>query len=115
MSVAPRAGQISEASVRAGQYLTAGSHLIFLVSDKLWAGQFQGRPDLELAYRATGELHRGRLPGKKLSGKIEEIAPVTGSKFSAPRPDNASGNFIKVAQRLPIRIAIDPDQPLALR
>jgi len=53
--------------------------------------------------------------GEKLHGHIEQIAPATGSEFSVLRPDNASGNFTKVVQRLPIRIAIDPDQPLAPR
>jgi multidrug resistance efflux pump len=52
------------------------------------------------------------LDDQKFSGNIEEIAPATGSEFSILRPDNATGNFTKVVQRLPIRIAIDPDQEL---
>ena len=55
------------------------------------------------------------LAGAQLSGHIDEIAPATGSEFSVLRADNATGNFTKVVQRLPIRIAIDPDQPLAAR
>ena len=55
------------------------------------------------------------LDGAQLSGHIDEIAPATGSEFSVLRADNATGNFTKVVQRLPIRIAIDPDQPLAAR
>ena len=55
------------------------------------------------------------LEGAELSGHIEQMAPATGSEFSVIKADNASGNFIKIVQRLPIRIAIDPDQPLAAR
>ena len=49
------------------------------------------------------------------TGHIEQIAPATGSEFSVIKADNASGNFIKIVQRLPIRIAIDPGQVLAER
>lgn len=48
-------------------------------------------------------------------GRIESFSPATGSEFSVLKPDNATGNFTKVAQRLPIRIALDPGQPLASR
>jgi len=53
--------------------------------------------------------------GQRLRGHVEQIAPATGSEFSVLRPDNASGNFTKVVQRLPIRISIDPGQELATR
>jgi multidrug resistance efflux pump len=53
--------------------------------------------------------------GASLNGRVEQIAPATGSEFSVLRPDNASGNFTKVVQRLPVRIAIDPGQELAAR
>jgi multidrug resistance efflux pump len=51
----------------------------------------------------------------KLRGHVEQIAPATGSEFSVIVPDNATGNFVKIAQRIPVRISIDPDQPLAAR
>jgi multidrug resistance efflux pump len=50
-----------------------------------------------------------------LRAVIERFAPATGSEFSVLRPDNATGNFTKVVQRLPVKIAIDPDQELAAR
>jgi len=55
------------------------------------------------------------LNGAKLRGHVEEIAPATGSEFSVITPDNATGNFVKIAQRIPVRIRIDPDQNLAAR
>jgi multidrug resistance efflux pump len=48
-----------------------------------------------------------------LTGRIERFSPAAGSEFSIIRADNATGNFIKIAQRVPVRIAIDPGQPLA--
>lgn len=50
-----------------------------------------------------------------LTGRIERFSPAAGSEFSVIRPDNATGNFIKIAQRVPVRIAIDPGQPLTER
>jgi multidrug resistance efflux pump len=50
-----------------------------------------------------------------LRGHVEQIAPATGSEFSVIVPDNATGNFVKIAQRIPVRISIDPDQALAAR
>jgi multidrug resistance efflux pump len=51
----------------------------------------------------------------KLRGRVEEISPATGSEFSVIQPDNATGNFVKIAQRIPVRISIDPNQALTQR
>ncbi|KQQ97330.1 HlyD family secretion protein [Massilia sp. Leaf139] len=113
---APRDGQVSEASVRRGQYVTAGSQLLFLVPDTLWvvANFKEGQTwRMRIGQQATFKVDA--FEGATLTGYVEQIAPATGSEFSVLRPDNASGNFTKVVQRLPVRIAIDPDQPLAKR
>jgi len=113
---APRDGQLSEASVRTGQYVSAGSQLLFLVPDTVWvvANFKEGQTwNMRIGQPATFAVDAFR--GQVLRGHVEEIAPATGSEFSVLRPDNASGNFTKVVQRLPVRIRIDPDQPLAAR
>jgi multidrug resistance efflux pump len=113
---APRDGQVSEASVRLGQYVTAGSQLLFLVPDTMWiVANFKENQTwtMRIGQRATFTVDA--FNGAALSGHIEQIAPATGSEFSVLRADNASGNFTKVVQRLPVRIAIDPDQELARR
>ena len=113
---APRDGQISEASVRLGQYVTAGSQLLFLVPDTLWVvANFKEGQTWKMRIGQPASFKVDAFDGEKLRGHIEQIAPATGSEFSVLRPDNASGNFTKVVQRLPIRISIDPDQPLAKR
>src|SRR3954453_23731257 len=52
---------------------------------------------------------------KCLRGHVENMAPAAGSEFAVLRPDNATGNFVKVAQRISVRIAVDPRQPMAVR
>lgn len=113
---APRAGQVSEASVRPGQYVAAGSQLLFLVPDTLWV--IANYKEAQTERMAPGQwvtFAVDALGGAELTGRVERIAPAAGSEFSVLRPDNASGNFTKVAQRIPVRIAIDPGQPLARR
>ena len=113
---APRDGQVSEATVRLGQYVTAGSQLLFLVPDTLWVvANFKEGQTWKMRVGQPATFSVDAFDGERLHGHIEQIAPATGSEFSVLRPDNASGNFTKVVQRLPIRIAIDPDQPLAAR
>ena len=113
---APGDGQVSEASVRLGQYVTAGSQLLFLVPETRWiVANFKetqmGRMQLGQRARFTVDA----MQDATFTGLIQQIAPATGSEFSVLRADNATGNFTKVVQRLPVRIAIDPGQPLAAR
>ena len=61
------------------------------------------------------ELSIDALGGESLTGRVERISPATGSEFSVIRPDNATGNYTKVAQRVPVRIAIDPSQEVTTR
>lgn len=113
---APRAGQLSEVGVRVGQYVTAGTQLMFLVPDSLWV--IANYKEAQTARMAPGQPVRFRvdaLDGAELHGRVEALAPAAGSEFAVIKADNATGNFVKVAQRIAVRIAIDPDQPLAGR
>ncbi|MEO7941427.1 MAG: HlyD family secretion protein [Burkholderiaceae bacterium] len=113
---APRDGQLGEASVRLGQYVTAGSQLLFLVPKSLWVvANFKETQTAHMKIGQPAHFKVDALDGARLSGYIDEIAPATGSEFSVLRADNATGNFTKVVQRLQIRIAIDPGQELATR
>jgi multidrug resistance efflux pump len=55
------------------------------------------------------------LGGAKLTGRVQSLAPAAGSEFAVLKPDNATGNFVKVAQRIAVRIKIDPGQAMAAR
>ncbi len=116
---APRAGQVSEASVRLGQYVTAGSQLLFLVPDNLWiVANFKENQTWNMRIGQTASFAVDAFEGAALTGRVEQIAPATGSEFSVLRPDNASGNFTKVVQRLPIpghRGRACPEHPASQR
>jgi len=59
------------------------------------------------------ELEIDALPGSRFAGRVESFAPATGSEFSLLPPENATGNFTKIVQRVPVRIAVPADAPLA--
>lgn len=113
---APSDGQVSEVSVRLGQYVSAGSQLLFVVPPQQWViANFKETQTAQVRIGQPATLSVDALDGAQLNGKVVEIAPATGSEFSVLKGDNATGNFTKVVQRLPIKIAIDADQPMAQR
>ncbi|OCP37196.1 HlyD family secretion protein [Ensifer sp. LC163] len=112
--VAPRDGKLGEIGARLGQYVTAGSQLLFVVPHEVWVlanfkeTQLDGMKAGQPVTISVDALQKGML-----TGHIERLSPAAGSEFSIIRPDNATGNFTKVAQRVGVRIAVDPGQPLA--
>jgi membrane fusion protein (multidrug efflux system) len=71
--------------------------------------------ETQLTHVAPGqavEITVDSFPGQTLRGRVERIAPASGSQFALLPPDNATGNFTKVVQRIPVRIAFDDNQPL---
>ena len=112
--LAPRDGRLGEVGARLGQYVTAGTQITSLVPPLRWV--VANYKETQIPGMAVGQPVRFQvdaLRGVELTGRIERFSPATGSEFSVIRADNATGNFTKVAQRLPVRIAIDPGQPLA--
>lgn len=111
---APRDGKLGEVGVRVGQYAAAGTQLMAVVPHDVWVvANFK---ETQLAGMAAGQvvsISVDALHRKKLTGKVERFAPAAGSEFAVIKPDNATGNFVKIAQRIGVRISVDPDQPLA--
>jgi multidrug resistance efflux pump len=108
---APKSGRLSDVGVRLGQYVTAGSQLLFLVPDQMWVvANYKERQTARMAPGQKARLTVDALPGVRFSGRVEVISPASGSEFSVLKPDNATGNFVKVAQRIPVLIALDPGQ-----
>ncbi|HEY0145221.1 MAG TPA: HlyD family secretion protein, partial [Methylovirgula sp.] len=68
-----------------------------------------------LALGQKVEITVDALPGVVLTGHVDSLAPASGIAFSPIAPDNATGNFTKVVQRIPLKIVFDPDQPLRAR
>lgn len=110
--VAPRRGELGEVTVRVGQQVAVGSQLMALVPERIWVtANFKENQMRDIRVGLPAELSVDALGGQVLRGRVERISPATGSEFSVIRPDNATGNFTKVAQRVPVRIVLDPGQP----
>jgi multidrug resistance efflux pump len=113
---APANGQLSEIGVREGAYVTAGTQLLAIVPHNFWViANFKEAQTRDMAIGQSARFRVDALGGAKLTGKIESLSPAAGSEFAVLKPDNATGNFVKVAQRIAVRIAIDPGQRMASR
>jgi multidrug resistance efflux pump len=111
--VAPVDGRLGEVGVRQGQYVTAGTQLMSLVPRQIWV--IANMKETQMAKVRVGQPVTCKVDALNhavVRGHVERISPAAGSEFSVIRPDNATGNFTKVAQRIPVRIAIDPGQAI---
>uniref|UniRef100_A0A7C1SYQ1 HlyD family secretion protein n=1 Tax=Agrobacterium albertimagni TaxID=147266 RepID=A0A7C1SYQ1_9HYPH len=111
---APREGRLGEVGVRVGQYVAAGTQLMAVVPQDVWI--IANFKETQLAGMAVGQpvdIQVDALNRTALRGRIERFPPATGSEFSVIKADNASGNFVKIAQRMGVRIAIDDKQDAA--
>jgi membrane fusion protein (multidrug efflux system) len=112
--VAPIEGVVAARTVRLGQYVQAGTQLTALVPlAKVYVtANFK---ETQLTRVRAGEPVRLRVdtfPGTRLRGCVDSLAPASGLEFSLLPPDNATGNFTKIVQRIPVKIILDPHQPL---
>jgi membrane fusion protein (multidrug efflux system) len=117
--VAPVSGYIAKRSAQIGQLANIGSPLCSIVSDRqLWVNaNFKETQVSKMVPGQSVQIKVDAYGGKVFNGKLESISPATGAKFSLIPPDNASGNFVKVVQRIPVKIIItdQPDQAFPLR
>jgi membrane fusion protein (multidrug efflux system) len=112
---APVEGTIGKRSVEVGERVNVGQPIMALIPDEVWI--VANLKETQLEYVRVGqpvEFTVDAYPGKVFRGKVESISPATGAKFSLLPPDNATGNFTKVVQRVPVRIAIEgnPEYPI---
>lgn len=113
---APRAASAGEVGVKLGQYVTPGTQLLALVPSQVWVvANFKESQTAHMAPGQAALLQVDGLGHARLKGRVEQLAPAMGSEFSVIRADNATGNFTKVPQRLPVRIAVDANDPLVSR
>jgi membrane fusion protein, multidrug efflux system len=116
---APQDGWITKRNVEAGNYITAGQQIFSIVTPEVWiTANFK---ESQLADMRKGQPVRIRIdgyPSLDLRGHVDSIQLGSGSKFTAFPPENATGNFVKVVQRVPVKIVIDqgldPAVPLPL-
>lgn len=113
---APTDGQLSEIGVRQGAYVTAGTQLLSIVPHNVWViANFKETQTHDMVIGQPVQFRVDALGSAELTGRIENLSPAAGSEFAVLKADNATGNFVKVSQRIAVRIAIDRGQPLAKR
>jgi membrane fusion protein (multidrug efflux system) len=105
---APEDGVVGERQVRPGQLVSPGTQVVTFVSRTKWVSA--NYRETQLTHMKVGdpaEIRVDAYPGHALRGKVLEIAPASGSQFALLPPDNATGNYTKVVQRVPVKIAFD--------
>jgi membrane fusion protein, multidrug efflux system len=114
---APFDGVVSERQVQPGDYVNIGSNLINVVPlPRVYV--IANYKETQLTHVLPGQpvdVTVDSFPGQPLHGRVERIAPASGSQFALLPPDNATGNFTKVVQRIPVRVQLDDHQPLLER
>jgi len=109
--LAPRDGQLGQIGVRLGAYVNSGAQLMALVPNQLWV--IANMKETQMDHVQVGQpvtFTVDALDHRQFHGTVQRISPATGSEFSLLQADNATGNFVKIAQRVPVRITVDPDQ-----
>jgi len=105
---APGEGTVGERQVRTGQLVSPGTQVIAFVDVTKWVqANYRETQLTNVKIGDAAELRIDQYPGQVLHGKVLEIAPASGSQFSLLPPDNATGNFTKVVQRIPVKIGLD--------
>src|SRR6478735_2145861 len=102
---APNDGVVSKKSINVGQMLSPGQSIVQLVTDKLWVtGNFKETQVAKMRVGQPASVEVDAFSGTSIEGELESFSGATGAKFTLLPPDNATGNFTKVVQRLPVRV-----------
>jgi membrane fusion protein (multidrug efflux system) len=113
--VAPADGTVGERQVRPGQLVSPGTQVMSFVDGTAWVqANFRETQLTNIRVGDAAEVRTDVFPGQVAHGKVLQIAPASGSQFALLPPDNATGNFTKVVQRVPVKIALD-DSTLTAR
>lgn len=111
---APEDGRVSKVNVQTGQFLQAGQSLFSIVLDNNpWViANFKETQIEKMRQGQKVTVHVDAYPGHDFEAKLSSFSPATGARFALLPPDNASGNFVKVVQRLPVKIEFSGSDPL---
>jgi membrane fusion protein (multidrug efflux system) len=109
---APTDGTVGERHALAGQLVAPGTQVIDLVQSDVWVqANFKETQLTNMQVGDTADIRIDTFPNRVFHGKVEQLSPASGSQFALLPPDNATGNFTKVVQRVPIKIMFFPGQP----
>ena len=110
---APTNGIASKRSIQLGQLVQAGSPLLAIVEDSVWIeANFKETQMNDMKVGQTADVSIDAFDGKSINGTLSSFSGGTGSIFSLLPPDNATGNFVKVVQRMPVKITLDTKSDL---
>jgi membrane fusion protein, multidrug efflux system len=114
---APTSGVVGNRRVRAGEYVRPGTRLLALVPlSNVWVvANFKETQLTNMSPGNTVDVEIDAFPGISLQGEVDSFSPASGAEFSLLPPENATGNFTKVVQRIPVKIVLPPDHPLVGR
>ncbi len=116
---APISGLVSRKNVEPGQLVQVGQNLLSIASDTdVWVvGNFKETQLTDMKAGQPAEFEADSYPGVTFKGKVDSISGATGARFALLPPDNASGNFVKVTQRIPVKVVLaqEPDAAHPLR
>jgi len=109
---APTDGTVGERRALVGQLVAPGTQVIDLVQHEVWVqANFKETQLANMRVDDTADVRIDTLPGRVFHGRVEQLSPASGSQFALLPPDNATGNFTKVVQRVPVKILLSPGQP----
>ena len=114
--VSPEDGFVSERKVRPGQLVSPGTQVISLVQSDVWVlANYKETQLHRILPGDSAEIRVDAFPGVVFQGKVQYVSPASGSQFALLPPDNATGNFTKIVQRVPVKIVLNPNQSGANR
>jgi len=113
---APEDGFVGERKVLPGQLVSPGTQVISLVQHDVWVqANYKETQVRHIHSGDPAEVRVDAFPGVILKGKVDQVSPASGSQFALLPPDNATGNFTKIAQRVPVKIVLEPGQATLAR
>jgi membrane fusion protein (multidrug efflux system) len=114
--VSPIDGVVGNRTLRVGQYVQAGTQLMAVVpSDAAYIiANYKETQLTEVRAGQPVEIEVDTFPGQVFKGHVDSLAPTSGQEFALLPPDNATGNFTKVVQRIPVKIVLDNGSPLSV-
>jgi membrane fusion protein, multidrug efflux system len=111
---APDAGRVGKRTLQTGQHVQPGQALLAIVSADNWVvAHFKENQLSKMRAGQSVEMQIDAIHGQHFRGRVDSFAPGTGAKFTLLPPDNATGNFTKIVQRLPVKILLDESQTKA--
>jgi membrane fusion protein (multidrug efflux system) len=107
---APEAGRVGRKTVEVGNRVTVGQPLMSIVGDDVWVvANFKETQVDHMRVGERVEVQLDAFPGHTFTGRVDSLSPASGAQFALLPPDNATGNFTKVVQRIPVKVVLDPD------